>query len=259
MANIPIALELYSVREDLKNDVRGTLQKVAALGYQGVEFAGHPQQPAEELRKYLDDLGLVCCSWHTPFDLVQDDKLEQTIAFNKTMGNSSIIIPGLPRERTGSRQAWLETAQFFNRLTDKLLPHGMYTGYHNHHTEFTPLDGGDTAWDVFFSNTRKEVVMQIDIGNALYGGGEAVPILQKYPGRARNVHLKPYSLEAGREDKEKGFDPLIGEDSVPWEEVFRLCETIGGTEWYIVEYESSAYPALEAVDRCLQALRRMGK
>ena len=52
---------------------------------------------------------------------------------------------------------------------------------------------------------------------------------------------------------------MIGEDDLPWAEIFRRCETGGGTEWYVVEYESDAYPPLEAVDRCLKALRAMGK
>ena len=56
-----------------------------------------------------------------------------------------------------------------------------------------------------------------------------------------------------------GFRPVIGEDDLPWAEIFRRCETAGGTEWYVVEYESDAYPPLEAVDRCLKAVRAMGK
>ncbi len=258
MARVPIALELYSVREDLKKDVRGTLKAVAEMGYEGVEFAGYPQNTAEELRAILDEVGLVCCSWHTPIDLVLDDKLQQTIAFNKTVGNRSIIIPGLPGQYTGSRENWLKTAAFFNELTEKLLPHGMFTGYHNHHTEFTPLDG-EWPWHTFFGKTRKEVVMQLDTGNALRGGADSVPLLERYPGRAISVHLKPYSKTAGKDDPNAGFKPLIGEDEIPWGDVFRLSESIGGTEWYIVEYESDAYPPLKAVDLCLQNLKKMGK
>ena len=79
MANIPIALELYSVRNELVEDTAGTLKAVAEMGYVGVEFAGHPNNTAQELRTLLDDLGIVCCGWHTPIDLVQDDKLSETI------------------------------------------------------------------------------------------------------------------------------------------------------------------------------------
>ncbi|MEW6356113.1 MAG: sugar phosphate isomerase/epimerase [Planctomycetota bacterium] len=258
MAKVPIALELYSVRHDLEKDLRGTLKAVAEMGYAGVEFAGPPKHAAEQIKPLLDEFGLKCCGWHTPFALVQDDTLEQTIALNKGIGNRFVIVPGLPGDCTKTRAAWLETAKFFNKLAGKLAAHGMVTGYHNHHTEFTPLEG-EQPWDTFFSNTKKQVVMQLDTGNALSGGGDCVAILKKYPGRATTVHLKPYTVKPGKEDRRAGFRPLIGEDDIPWDEVFHLCETSGKTEWYIVEYESDAYPPLEAVERCLRKLEEMGK
>ena len=258
MVRIPIGLELYSVRNDLDKDVYGTLKAVAKMGYEGVEFAGPPRQSGRVLRSILDEVGLVCCGWHTPFNLVQDDKLAETIAFNKVVGNRYIIIPGLPGNVTGSRANWRKVADFFNQLTDKLAPHGMVTGYHNHHTEFTPLEG-EAPWDTFFGNTDKKVVMQLDTGNAYYGNGDCVAILKKYPGRAGTVHLKPYSKAAGKANPHHGFRPIIGEDEMPWAEMFRLCETTGDTYWYIVEYESDAFPPMEAVERCLKALTAMGK
>ena len=258
MARIPIGLELYSVREDLANDVRRTLEAVAKMGYEGVEFAGPPQHTGEELRPLLDEFGLVCCGWHTPFDMVQDDKLASTIELNKAVGNQYVIIPGLPGHLIQTRDDWRKMADFFNELADKLAPHGLFTGYHNHHIEFTPLDG-EKPWDTLFGNTKKEVVMQLDTGNALFGGGDCVAILEQYPGRGGTVHLKPYSKEAGKDDPHAGFRPLIGEDDLPWADIFRLCEATDDTKWYIVEYENDAFPPLEAVDRCLQALKAMGK
>ncbi len=258
MARIPIGLELYSVRNELAADAAGTIRAVAEMGYEGVEFAGPPQHSGAELRKMLDDNGLVCCGWHTPFDRVQDDTLAATIELNQTVGNRFIIIPGIPGHLIQSRDDWLKMADFFNALADKLAPHGMKTGYHNHHIEFTELDG-ELPWDTFFGNTKAEVVMQLDTGNAASGGGNCVAILEGYPGRATTVHLKPYHAERGAEDRHAGFQPIIGDDTLPWADIFRLCESIGGTEWYIVEYESDAYPPLESVKRCLDALKAMGK
>ncbi len=252
---IPIAVQLYSIRHDLERDLRGTLQAVAEMGYEGVEFFGFPNHPAGELRGLLDECGLACAGWHIPFDLVQDDKLDETIAFHKELGNKYLIVPGIPEELRQSRADWLKLAEFFNNLSDKLAEHGMVTGYHNHHVEFEELDG-ERPWDTFFQNTKESVVMQLDIGNAMMGGAEAVPILEKYPGRATTIHLKPYSWTAGKDDPHAGFRPIIGEDEVQWHEVFKLCEA-GGTEWYIVEYESDAYPPLEAVAKCLDALKRL--
>ena len=93
--------------------------------------------------------------------------------------------------------------------------------------------------------------MQLDFGNALHGGGDPIPYVERYPGRAVTVHLKEFSAT---NDK-----ALIGEGDVDWERLFTLCETIGATEWYIVEHETYAYPPLECVVRCLQAVRKMGR
>ena len=247
---IPVALQLYSVRKDCTKDVVGTVTAVAKMGYKGVEFAGYYGQDAKTLRKLLDDCGLKCCGTHTGLDTLLGDKLGATIEFNKILGNKFLIVPGLPKKNRESRQAWQETARLFNELADKVKPHGMRVGYHNHTIEFAPLDG-ELPWDTFFGHTVPEVVMQFDTGNAMHGGGDACVYLKRYPGRAATVHLKPFS--------KTNPDALIGEDEMPWTDIFNLCETIGKTEWYIVEYEREAMPPLVGVEKCFQAMRKMGK
>ena len=106
MARVPIGLELFSVRHELAKDARGTIKAVAEMGYEGVEFAGAPQHPAEELKSYLDEFELVCCGWHTPFNLVQEDKLDETIEFNKVLENRYVIVPGIPGQLRQSRSDW---------------------------------------------------------------------------------------------------------------------------------------------------------
>jgi sugar phosphate isomerase/epimerase len=232
---IPIGLQLYSIRGACEEDLAGTLAAVAKMGYDGVEFAGYHGRSAAELRQMADDLGLQICGTHIELETLLGDELERTVGFNKTLGNKFLVVPGLAAERTSSRGAWLETAGLFNQVAEKLKPLGMYTGYHNHHTEFAPMEG-EMPWDTFFGNTAAEVVMQIDLGNCLHGDADPVGFLERYPGRAVTVHLKEYSKT---DDK-----ALIGEGDVRWDDVFRLCETTGNTEWYIVEQESDAHPPL---------------
>ncbi|MBI3973156.1 MAG: sugar phosphate isomerase/epimerase [Chloroflexi bacterium] len=251
MANIPVALQLYSVREDCKRDLPGTLRAVREMGYDGVEiYAAQYEIPAQEIRKLADDNGLQVVGSHTPFRAVQDDQLDRTVEYNRTIGNPNIIVPSLPQERRSSRQAWIETARFFDELAEKLKAQGMRTGYHNHAVEFQPLEG-ELPWDTLASHTGENVILQIDLGNALHGGTDPVPFIGKYPGRSITVHLKDRSHT---NDK-----ALLGEGDINWDEVFRLCETVGGTEWYIVEQESYAYPPLECVKRCRDNLRQMGR
>ena len=127
----------------------------------------------------------------------------------------------------------------------------MFTGYHNHAVEFAPMDG-ELPWDTFFGNTRDDVVMQIDTGNA-------PP--RRCRERAVSLNATPAAPNwcISRSIPATNDKVLIGEGDVPWDEVFHACETLGGTEWYIVEQESYAYPPIECVERCIDNLRKMGK
>lgn len=235
---IPVALQLYSVRQDCAGDFPGTMAAVAAIGYQGVEFAGYYNYSAEEVRQMLDDNGLQCAGSHIQLDTVLGDALESTIAFNQILGNSCLIIPWLPESYRNSKAAWLKTADLFNGLAEKVKPHGMQIGYHNHGMEFEPVDG-EMPWDIFAQNTSENVILQFDTGNAAHAGADALPYLKKYPGRSVTIHLKEHS--------ESRPDALIGEGDIPFEEIFKVCRTTGGTEWYIIEEEKEAVPPLEAV------------
>ncbi|MBM4041191.1 MAG: sugar phosphate isomerase/epimerase [Planctomycetes bacterium] len=250
MSKIPVGLQLYSVREDCAKDPSGVIAQVAKMGYAGVEFAGYHGRSAAELRKILDDNGLKCCGTHTGIQTVQDDQLQATIEFALTLGNPYLIVPGLPEPWRNSRDAWLRTAEFFNALSEKIAPHNLLCGYHNHHIEFTAMDG-ELPWDTFFGNTNCDVVMQLDTGNAMHGGADPIPFLSKYPGRALTVHLKEFSATNPK--------ALIGEGDMKWADFFAVCDKQGGTEWYIVEQESYAYPPMECVAKCLENLKKLGR
>jgi sugar phosphate isomerase/epimerase len=205
------------------------------------------------LMRLLDDLGLRVAGTHISINTLLGDELKKTVAFNKTLGNRFLIVPWLPDEWRGSKAAWLRTARLFNEIARKVKPQGMRVGYHNHAMEFQPIEG-ELPWDIFFGSTVSDVVMQLDTGNAMQGKVSpdgVLEILKRYPGRAVTVHLKEFSSE-----NEKA---LIGEGEMKWKEFFKLCEAIGGTEWYIVEQESYAYQPIECARRCIKNLRRMLK
>ena len=245
MKKIPIGLELYSVRNECKADFPGTIAAVAKIGYKGVEFAGYWGRSAKEVRQMIDDNGLVTCGTHTQFADLKPDKIEATIEFNQIIGNKFIISPYM----TGKTRAdWLAHAKMFNDLADKLKPLGMWTGYHAHKHDFDLIEG-ESAWDIFFGNTRHEVIMQLDTSNCRDGGADPVAVLKKYPGRTRTIHMKPNG---------GGPEAVIGEDKIDWAGVFEQCETKAGTEWYCVEHETSSKP-LETVKRMFEKLKELGK
>jgi sugar phosphate isomerase/epimerase len=243
---IPVGLQLYSLREQCKTDLPGMLAAVSKIGYRGVEFAGYHGHSAKDLRKLLDDNGLIACGTHTPYESVQGDKLKETVEFNRIIGNKFLIVPWM--NETKSKQEWLDRAKLFNDIADQVKPNGMWVGYHAHQHDFQQIDGV-SAWDLFFGHTKREVIMQLDTSNCCEGGADPVAVLKKYPGRARTIHLKAYG---------GGPDAVIGEDKVDWKGVFAWCEGKGKTQWYVVEHESGTDP-LDAVTRSYAALKKFGK
>ncbi|MBC7329474.1 sugar phosphate isomerase/epimerase [bacterium] len=251
MSKPRIALQLYSVRDDCQREWEKTIEAVAKMGYEGVELAGYYDRSAEEWRKLLDSLGLVVAGAHIPLDSLLGDEFKKTVEFHKILGNKNLIVPWIPPEKFSTKEAILETAKLFNELAEKLKAEGMRTGYHNHSAEFQRIDG-EMIWDIFFGATSPDVIMQLDTGNAMHGGvsaDEVIEFIRKYPGRAITVHLKEYSAT---NDK-----ALIGEGDMKWKEFLSLCETVGGTEWYIIEQESYAYPPLQCVELCLKNLKKI--
>ena len=246
----PVGLQLYSVRDACKKDLPGVLKKVAAMGYDGVEFAGYHGFSAEEIKKMLDENGLRCCGTHIRREDLTGDKLQKTIDFNKKIGNRYLIVSWMPPSYMESPETIEETAKFYNSVAKKAEKQGMRVGYHAHGGDFKKVGGTDkTAWNMLFENLDPEVVMQLDVGNCQGGGCDPIAVLKKFPGRAKTVHLK-----------ENGGKPqaVIGEGEVDWKSVFDICKSSGGTEWLIVEYEHKPN-SLEPVEKCLENVRKMAK
>jgi len=244
---IPIGLELYSVRNELPKDFVGVIQQLGKMGYQGVEFAGYygwDQKPVE-LRKLLDDNGLKCCGTHTALPTLEGDNLKRTIELHKTLGNKFLICPSLSaRDAAG----WMNLAKKFNDIAARAKESGMLVGYHSHAGDYKKFDG-KTAWEIFFDNTNPEVVHQLDTGNTLEGGGDPLALIKKYPGRTKTTHIK-----------EHGGPPAaaVGEGTIDWKTLLAAYESVGGTEWYIVEHETGNTP-LVSVKKCLDNLHKMGR
>lgn len=239
-----LGVQLYSVRDQCQKDFPGTIKAVADIGYKGVEFAGYYDRSAREIRKMLDDDGLVACGTHTAYETVQPDQLARTIEFNHTLGNRNLIVPYM---EAPTREAWIKRADEFNALADKLKPESMRIGYHSHQHDFKDF-GGEPSWDVFGFHTKPEVILELDTSNCAEGHGDPLAELKKFPGRTRNIHIKAFGA---------GPEAVIGEDKLPWRDIFAWCNDEGGTEWYVLEHESSADP-VNTIRRSYEALRKFG-
>ncbi|MBN1506616.1 MAG: sugar phosphate isomerase/epimerase [Sedimentisphaerales bacterium] len=224
---VPIGLQVYSVRGEAQKDLAAVLAQVAEMGYEGVEFAGYYGWPAEKIRKVLDQHNLKCCGTHTGVKEMMGEQSAKTVEFNKTIGNKYLIAPS--GMRTGSQESCIEFAKQLTELAAKAKEQGMRVGYHNHAGEFDGKNGF-IPWEVFASNSSKDVILQVDIGHIARAGADPAVYMEKFPGRLTTVHVK---------DFRKGQpDPVVGEGEVDWPKMFRICEGAGGTEWYIIEDES---------------------
>jgi sugar phosphate isomerase/epimerase len=243
---VPIALQLYTIGADVRRDMAGSFAQIAKLGYKGVEFAGFNNVPAKEIRRMLDDNGLQCCGCHTALNTLLPEQFEATVEFNRIIGNPHLIVPSLSAAYVSSRKAIEDAADMFNGISEKLRTLGMRTGFHCHPGEFRQVDGA-TIWDIFFTRATRDVIMQIDLGHAGTAKADQVAYMSKYPGRAVTVHVKPANAA-----------PLLGDpaDSNNWPAIFDACENVGGTEWYIVEYDGGS---MDKVIRTMDVLRGWGK
>jgi sugar phosphate isomerase/epimerase len=248
---IPVGLEMYSVRDALGKDPEGTIRAVAAMGYQGLEFYAPyftwTESQAQDMRKVLDELKIRCFSTHNDGDYFSGDKLQHARQLNLILGSKYMVMasshdePGLDR--------WREAANTLNTAAEKLEPHGLKVGYHNHQLEFTPTDGVRPI-EILAKNTNPSVMLQLDVGTCIEAGADPVAWIKANPRRIRSMHCKDWSPEPA-----KKYSVLFGEGVVDWQALFHAAENGGGIEYYLVEQEGSRYPELETAQKCLQAFR----
>ncbi len=244
---IPIGVQLYSVRAIASKDLAGSLAAIKKIGFDGVEFSGFYGHDAKTLRRLLDDHGLRCAGAHVDQATLVGDELPKTIEFVQTLNTSFIVCPFWPKENMGSIEGYARTAAIFSEIAAKLKPHKLHLGYHTRGKDFAPMDG-TTLWDTLYGKTSPDVFMQIDVPTTYRSGGDPVAVMKKYPGRTLTIHMHEFGATRGT---------LIGDGKVNWPELFAACETVGGTQWYIVEEESGAHPEFTGIEQNFQRLKKL--
>ncbi len=188
--NFPIALQLYSVRDDMAADFEGTLKKVKALGYDGVEFAGLFGKSAAEIKNMCAEIGLNPISAHVPFiDMMNDPSLLETYA---EIGCKYVVIPYLTEEYRPGNDKFAEVIDGAKMLGEKANSLGMKLCYHNHDFEFVKIDG-EYALDILYKEVSADLLQtELDTCWVNVGGENPADYVRKYTGRAEIVHLKDF-------------------------------------------------------------------
>ncbi len=230
------SVQLWSVKDAVEKDFKGTLKSLADMGFDGVEFAGNyggmENDPAA-LKAFMEKVGLKSAGAHVHFPAFEDDQIDATLTLHKTLGTPFLIIPmdGRAWDPEGVKALVAD----LNRVSALLAPHGIKVGYHNHHQEFAAY-GEATYWDYIAQNTGPDVVMQLDVGWVTVAGFSPAEYVKRYPGRTMSTHYKSKLPE----DAPEGALPLIGEGVIDWKKLYKANRKYGGTLWYTVEQED--YP-----------------
>jgi len=250
--DIPIGLELYSVRDELKKNEMGTLDRVAKMGYECVEFFSpyYDWTPdyAKQIRSKIDALNLRCYSTHNGKQSFTPEGIDKAIQLNKILG-ARYIVMAHPGQVSGGIGAWKQIADLLNQANARMSKDGLHVGYHNHDLEWKPVDG-EKPLQVLAENTDKSIMLQLDVGTCLETGNDPVAWIDSHPGRIRSMHLKDWSPQ-------KGYRVLFGEGVADWKKIFAAAEGTGGVEYYLIEQEGSDYPEFETADRCLVAYKHI--
>jgi sugar phosphate isomerase/epimerase len=249
--DVPVGLELFSVRGELQRDLMGTVRAVAKMGYQCVEFfspyfAWTPDY-AKEVRKMMDDAGIRCSSTHNGAESFTPDGIAHAIELNGIIGSQFIVWASAGNVKT--LDGWKAVAERLNQGAEKMKVAGLRAGYHNHQLEFKPIEG-QRPIEVLAANTTKDVMLQLDVGTCIEAGSDPVAWVEANPGRIRSMHCKDWN-------KEKGYRVLLGDGVAPWKKLFQAAENGGGLEFYLVEQEGSDYSELETAQRCLANFRKL--
>lgn len=247
-----LSVQLWSVKDDLSQDFKGTLESLADMGFAAVEFAGdfgpYADNPAG-LNEYLAEIGLQTSGAHIGFDALNDKTFYQTVAFYQALGAEYLVVPW--DDRAFSADTVGAVVADLNAAAAELAPYGLLMGYHNHAQEFEAYKN-TTLWDFIASHTDERVILQLDAGWATAAGKDAAAYIRKYPGRTYTTHIK-----AGLPEGTTGKKTIIGQDVADWADVVSAAREEGGTQWLVVEQEE--YPEgmtpLESVEASVKGLR----
>jgi len=246
---IPIGTQLWCVRIQLAKDIPGTLKALGALGYQAVELENAFGRSGAEWKTYLDAANLKPCGFHHRLSELQGEKLAASVEFNQAIGNRNLIIRSLAPAVYTSADLLKKTADEVNEAAERLKAHRMRVGYHNHTSDFNRI-GGEYWWNRFADQTSKDVILQFDTGNASEAEGVTPQsLIERNAGRTISMHVKPFS--------KKDPNAYLGADELDWPAIMTAAETVGGIEWYIIEYEKEGVPPLESLKANLELFKKL--
>lgn len=251
VARLPIGLQLYTLRELMREDFTGTLRRVAELGYPAVEFAGFGPftRKPEELRALLDDLGMVCCGSHEGFGGLERQPAARA-EFLRILGSPHLVVPSLPREfREQGKDGYRAFGERMNALGGAVAEAGGVLSYHNHAFEFASAED-QTLFDWMLAEMDPgRVKLEVDVYWVEKGGVNPGTFIRQHRERVALLHMKDIAADDG------SFAP-VGAGTLDMADIVQAGRE-AGCDWYIVEQDRCRQPPLEAVAASLGNLKNL--
>ncbi|MFC5447915.1 sugar phosphate isomerase/epimerase family protein [Paenibacillus aestuarii] len=246
MARIGIGLQLYTLRDDMANDMEGTLRHVAKLGYEGVEFAGYYGMPAEQLKQLLDEIGLKAIGSHVSLANLRNN-LQGEIDYLRTIGAKYIICPYVMPDERQTVEQWQQIIATCEEIAVEAKKQGLQFLYHNHDFEFHAKIGEEFVFDAMYAKTGEGAInVEMDVCWVQFAGQDPLAYIAKYAGRLPLVHFKDFS----KDEEGKIITLELGLGNVDLEKVIVAAEQ-AGAEWLVVEQDHCQKPPLTSVENSL--------
>jgi sugar phosphate isomerase/epimerase len=235
-----IGVMMYTVLEQARADLEGTLDRIAALGFVGVETYGLVEQfGPTRVREAISAAGLTLTSAHAPFPA--GEKAEAILDANEELG-AEILVWSMEREEFDSPEAIRRGVQRVNEAAERAAARGMRIAYHNHFAEFSQAFDGRQAYDLLLDLLDERVLVELDAYWARLGGADPAEVLARLGDRVRLVHVKDGPAASYEED----VMVPIGEGGIDWA---GALATPSGVRWHVVELERLHVETFEALRR----------
>ncbi len=235
-----IGLQLYTIRDTYENaeEFKAGIKKVKELGYEGVEFAGYAGMAAEELKDFINEVGIEVISSHQSLNDLEF-KLDEIIGYNKTLGCKYIVCAYAP---TASKEEVDHVIRVMSNAKKAVEDNGMELLYHNHSHEFVKLEGGSLPLE----SIAEICNLEIDTYWVFNAGVEPCSFIKNHADKISLVHLKDGNFE--------GHPCAIGEGFNNVKGIREMSERIG-TEWLIVENDRPTPDGITDVGRSIRYLK----
>ena len=224
-----IGLELYTVRRELEKDFEGTLVKLAAIGYEELEFAGYFSHAPREVKAILDGHGLAAPSAHIPFASLREG-WQAVLDSAHLIGHRFLVCASVPPEARRTLDDWKRAGELFDRVGEASRRAGIQFAYHNHDFEFAQVNG-QLPYDILLAKTDSALVqLEMDLYWITKGGQDPLKYFALYPGRFPLVHVKDI------DSTPRHFFTEVGRGTIDFKRIFAQA-TAAGVKHYFVEQD----------------------